>query len=786
MHCIVSCRIGICRNLPYHHSQIRRQIFHALDGHIGSKHFIAIGQFLAEAILHMGMLLKAADQIALFVVAIFCMGMLGQTAQVGNFHYLFCCFQACIRMGMLGNFADQVALCIEAFLGVGMFFQAAQVRNLFYFLCCLQACIRMGMLGQLTDEVALCIVAQLIVSMLFQAAQIDNLFDFGFFIGLPTGQQTVTQDVRIGQLVSTVGNGIAGVALDGLHFIAVYFHHKAHMVGGAILVGVEEDQIGRFRFILTSCPEHVPLGQSMDPVVAVAIQGEAFQSGIVQTEGHIHGTPVAVGAAVPVAVTGVTLHGLAVGFHDIVLGAFVIAQLALGNDQNILFRIAGQFQLGDHSIPVCLGFHIRLGIGEADQGMVVFFQFANQGFLGLGQAFLGMLVHGCVCDGAVYAAFVVDMGCNLLFFAGHHRFYNGFCPFFLGAGKLGNHFIAGIAMGMAFLLFLTAAQNLLIAGAGVGMAGILRRFALEGLLLGVAAVPVAMGGLLFLLALQRLFFAVAACVMAVSSYLSLAALQCLLFFIAIRAMGMGRLFLQTAVCGLGFDVAACVMAVGSFLFLLASQLLFLAVAIAAVAVAFGLFLVADQIAIGIIAIGTVGMALAFLLFAGQLFGHGVAAVAVAMALRLFLVAGQLGLGNIAAVAVAVAGSFLLLTAELRLRLIAIITMAMAGSFLGLAAELGLHIIAAVPMAVAFALFGGAGQFAADIVAAVPMGMAFPLSFRAKQIFTGDIAAVTVGMAFLLGNFAQQSTPDKGITILPMGMGLMSYLGIAAFIMHMAG
>ena len=203
-------------------------------------------------------------------------------------------------------------------------------------------------------------------------------------------QLAVAEDGGIVQLIGDVLHLIRGVALDGLELDGVLvlvvhdLHHQTHVIGSGRLVlnvKVEEDQVAGLRQVLVRRAVEVVLllGEGLDPMLTVGVQRDTLHLGVVQDEGGKHGAPVAVGVAVPCAVAGIALDGLAVLQHNVILCALLIAQLSLGNGNDVLPPVAGQLHILYGALPDLRSLHIGGGVGAAGKGVGMLLQSADGG-----------------------------------------------------------------------------------------------------------------------------------------------------------------------------------------------------------------------------------------------------------------------------------------------------------------------------------------------------------------------------------------------------------------------
>ena len=216
-------------------------------------------------------------------------------------------------------------------------------------------------------------------------------------------------------------------------------------------VKVEEDQVAGLRQVLVRRAVEVVLllGEGLDPMLTVGVQRDTLHLGVVQDEGGKHGAPVAVGVAVPCAVAGIALDGLAVLQHNVILCALLIAQLSLGNGNDVLPPVAGQLHILYGALPDLRSLHIGGGVGVAGKGV-------------------GMLLQSA--DGGVG-----DRGGNLALFqiAGQNQLALGLL---LTAGE---HLLPGVALiGMLVAVALLQTAGQLTGGLGVASVGVVVTLAL--------------------------------------------------------------------------------------------------------------------------------------------------------------------------------------------------------------------------------------------------------------------------------------------------------------------
>ena len=149
-----------------------------------------------------------------------------------------------------------------------------------------------------------------------------------------------------------------------------------------VWIKVEEDQIAGNRNIAAvrfDIQGLFAVFQQFNPSRAVCFHRHQFRVHfrIMQTKRGEHGAPVAVGIAVPGAITGIPLF-LAILCDCVIMGALFIAELAFRYGNHIFRPDAGQLDIGKGSLPDCLRFHIRFRVGETSEGMLVLFLLTDQ------------------------------------------------------------------------------------------------------------------------------------------------------------------------------------------------------------------------------------------------------------------------------------------------------------------------------------------------------------------------------------------------------------------------
>ena len=195
-------------------------------------------------------------------------------------------------------------------------------------------------------------------------------------------------------------DAVVFVAFDGEDFV-VTRSHDANMIGLLILVPVKENQIALFGFVAVGFLIHVLLFQVNDPGLAAGAQRHIFHFGIMDAEGGEHGAPVAIGGAVPLAIACVAPAGFSIIQHDIVLGAFAISKLCLGDGNHVFGPVAAEGYVMKCTLPVPFAFYIGRKIGITDQSMNVFFLFARQHLdvcagICMGVIFVRRQTAGCI------------------------------------------------------------------------------------------------------------------------------------------------------------------------------------------------------------------------------------------------------------------------------------------------------------------------------------------------------------------------------------------------------
>ena len=269
-------------------------------------------------------------------------------------------------------------------------------------------------------------------------------------------QQAVAQQLLVVPVVVAAGHLVLGVALDGVEALGlVCGGHNADMVGRAVPIEVEEDQIAGIGQLPAHRPVHLPLRQLVHPCGAGGELGHGLlrDAGIVQAEGDEHAAPILIGEAVPGAVAGIAVGAVAADL--IVLLALGIAQLALCHGQQVVRPDAGQL-LGQGLLPVVLGLQVGARVGVAGQTVGVLLQGAGQ--------------HPLVAFLRVPVAFALLQGADqrpdrLVAFlrVGVIR------PLLQGADQLPHRLIAFVRVDMALALLQGADQIDGVAAVGVGV-----------------------------------------------------------------------------------------------------------------------------------------------------------------------------------------------------------------------------------------------------------------------------------------------------------------------------
>ena len=180
------------------------------------------------------------------------------------------------------------------------------------------------------------------------------------------------------------------VALDGVDpAVPVHPDDDAHVVGNPVALFfflflfvrllVEEDQVARLGLVfpvslglLVFTRRHVQpaLRQLVKPTLLVrGARHRPFRHiRIVQAERRVHGAPFLVGQASLRAVARPALH-LAVLADDEVLLALLIAQLRLGDGQEVLRPLARQLDVLEHVIPVVPALGLVHGAGKLEAAL---------------------------------------------------------------------------------------------------------------------------------------------------------------------------------------------------------------------------------------------------------------------------------------------------------------------------------------------------------------------------------------------------------------------------------
>ena len=142
------------------------------------------------------------------------------------------------------------------------------------------------------------------------------------------------------------------------------------MVGHAVALPVEEDQVAGLRLVFARLQVQSPVVQRADPLGAVSLDREVRlrHVRVMQTEGDVHRAPGRVVIAVPVAVAGIAV-ALAFLVHDEVDRAFLIAQLGARQLQQVVRPFAGLFQLREGALPLGAGLDFPHRAGHAGLGL---------------------------------------------------------------------------------------------------------------------------------------------------------------------------------------------------------------------------------------------------------------------------------------------------------------------------------------------------------------------------------------------------------------------------------
>ena len=288
-------------------------------------------------------------------------------------------------------------------------------------------------------------------------------------------QHAVTQKHGIVQIIGNKLNPIGGIAFNGLEFCRFYFCgfqdfiDNAYMVGKVILlVPVEEDQITGNGNIFLCGSVKIQLRQLFDPGSDTVIIGHSLYPGIFQTEGSEHGTPVSVGNTVPCTITGIAVPGF-IFPHCIIAGAFRVTKLTFRNCNYICVPVFCQLHIFHGGFPELTGFHIRIRIGIALGGMLMFLDHTDL-LIAAVCMFMVFTANGiCVNQNCLKAVCAMRMaGCRRLF-AHQFRFLLFQLSLFQTANILPVPLIAGIPMGMSVRFRNLTVQLLLITGIRVDM-----------------------------------------------------------------------------------------------------------------------------------------------------------------------------------------------------------------------------------------------------------------------------------------------------------------------------
>ena len=211
--------------------------------------------------------------------------------------------------------------------------------------------------------------------------------------------------------------------------------HQAHMIQIPVAVAVKEDQISRQCFLRLGIDIHTEILQHIAPCLARRVLRHIRHLGIFQAEGNKHGIPLAIGIPIPAAVAGIAIDCCSVFLYYVVPGALPVAQLRPRDGQQVLPVESGNFHIPEGLLPLARVFHIRLGVGVADEDVGMDFLLAGQ--LPLAVAEVRMLMFLRFLQGA------------------SQRILRDFTETALSMGVAAGHFIAAVLMDMGCSGFIT-------------------------------------------------------------------------------------------------------------------------------------------------------------------------------------------------------------------------------------------------------------------------------------------------------------------------------------------
>ena len=189
----------------------------------------------------------------------------------------------------------------------------------------------------------------------------------------------ITCDLTAADRIVGIGNRSVHIALDGADRLSIHGSDHRNPFGA-----VQENQIPGLGRIAAGL---IGAAKSLLHRGGVGSGGEAFHFRIVGAEAYKQGVPVGIGGAVPVAVTGIALL-LAIAVHHKILFAFLIAELRLGNGNQILGKIAGQLYAAGRGSPIglrCRFGHGQFGLSECRMAVCI----ADRHLHGIASAALG-------------------------------------------------------------------------------------------------------------------------------------------------------------------------------------------------------------------------------------------------------------------------------------------------------------------------------------------------------------------------------------------------------------
>ena len=170
-----------------------------------------------------------------------------------------------------------------------------------------------------------------------------------------------------------VGHAVIDVALNGVDHSVVLIDpmDDADVIGQTVAV-IIEDQVAGLGIIAPVPAEAADRIKRFNPVRAAGVIGHVTggDARIVHAERDEHGAPVAVGDAVPGAVTGVAVSD-AVRAYRVVGSALMVAHLSLRDGHEVVRPDAGQRHILEHGVPGVGTFHVGIGVARDDPAVAV-------------------------------------------------------------------------------------------------------------------------------------------------------------------------------------------------------------------------------------------------------------------------------------------------------------------------------------------------------------------------------------------------------------------------------